>query len=122
MRFNRQARELLASAENPSLREWLAQRGFSRSFIERLIVPQVSAVWSADTTQMWSFPARFMLEFFDNHGMLGYRGRPAWRTITGGSRSYVLCVNTSSARPGAHRRVRSACSRSYAHSGCASTR
>jgi len=89
VRFTRHARELLASAENPSLREWLAQRSFSRSFIERLIIPQVSAVWSADPTQMWSFPARFMLEFFDNHGMLGFRGRPDWRTISGGSRSYV---------------------------------
>ena len=35
------------------------------------------------------FPARFLVEFFDNHGMLGFRDRPRWRTITGGSRSYV---------------------------------
>jgi predicted NAD/FAD-binding protein len=58
-------------------------------FIDRLIVPQASAVWSADPAQMWSFPARFMLEFFENHGMLGFRGRPRWRTVTGGSRRYV---------------------------------
>ncbi len=46
-------------------------------------------MWSADPAQMWSFPARFLVEFFDNHGMLGFRGRPRWRTITGGSRRYV---------------------------------
>jgi predicted NAD/FAD-binding protein len=89
VRFNRDARELLASEENPSLREWLAAGGYSRAFVERLIVPQAAAVWSADPAQMWSFPARFLVEFFDNHGMLGFRDRPRWRTVTGGSRRYV---------------------------------
>jgi len=89
VRFNRDARELLASEEDPSLREWLAIGGYSHGFVERLIVPQAAAVWSADPAQMWSFPARFLVEFFDNHGMLGFRERPRWRTITGGSRRYV---------------------------------
>ena len=89
IRFNRDARELLASDEDPSLCEWLEERQYSRAFVQRLIVPQASAVWSADPTQMWSFPARFLVEFFDNHGMLGFRDRPRWRTITGGSRKYV---------------------------------
>ena len=62
---------------------------FSRPFIERLIVPQASAVWSAEPSQMWAFPARFLLEFFDNHGMLGFGDRPRWRTVTGGSVRYV---------------------------------
>ncbi|HUA44515.1 MAG TPA: FAD-dependent oxidoreductase [Solirubrobacteraceae bacterium] len=89
VRFNRDARELLSSDRNPSLCEWLQERRYSRAFVQRLIVPQASAVWSADPAQMWSFPARFLVEFFDNHGMLGFRERPRWRTITGGSRKYV---------------------------------
>ena len=88
-RFNRDAVLLLAGDSELSLREWLAERGYSQIFVERLIVPQASAVWSADPAQMWSFPARFLVEFFDNHGMLGFRRRPCWRTIAGGSRSYV---------------------------------
>jgi predicted NAD/FAD-binding protein len=88
-RFNRDAGLLLAGGSEPSLREWLAERRYSQMFVERLIVPQASAVWSADPAQMWSFPARFLLEFFDNHGMLGLRGRPRWRTIAGGSSGYV---------------------------------
>ena len=89
VRFNREARRLLASREDPSLRGWLEQHGYSRAFVERLIVPQAAAVWSADPEQMWRFPARFLAEFFDNHGMLGFTGRPLWRTIQGGSRRYV---------------------------------
>jgi uncharacterized protein len=89
-RFNRAARELLgAPDQGPSLGQWLEDRRFSRPFIDRLIVPQASAVWSADPHQMWSFPARFLVEFFDNHGMLGFRGRPQWRTVQGGSARYV---------------------------------
>jgi predicted NAD/FAD-binding protein len=52
-------------------------------------VPQASAVWSADPEQMWSFPARFLVEFFDNHGMLELTGRPKWMTVKGGSQRYV---------------------------------
>lgn len=89
VRFNRDARALLASREDPSLRGWLRDRGYSPAFVERLIVPQAAAVWSADPEQMWRFPARFLAEFFDNHGMLGFTSRPRWRTIRGGSRRYV---------------------------------
>jgi uncharacterized protein len=103
-RFNRAARRLTsASSEDggpgPSLREWLESQRFSRPFIERLIVPQVSAVWSADPGQMWNFPARFLAEFFDHHGMLDIRDRPRWRVIRGGS---ARCVEALTA-PFAHR-------------------
>ena len=91
LRFNREARALLAAApgEGPSLREFLECGGYSEWFVERLIVPQAAAVWSADPAQLWSFPAAFLARFFHNHGMLGVRDRPRWRTVTGGSRRYV---------------------------------
>ncbi len=102
LRFNRELRAMLAperagsleracedTRSQESLGEFLARRRFSRTFVERLIVPQVSAVWSADPRQMRSFPVRFMAEFFANHGMLGFRDRPRWSTITGGSARYI---------------------------------
>jgi predicted NAD/FAD-binding protein len=93
-RFNREARALIGmNGTAPSLGHWLEERGFSRHFIDRLIVPQASAVWSADPEQMWSFPASFMAEFFDNHGMYSLRRRPGWRTVEGGSISYVEAIS-----------------------------
>jgi uncharacterized protein len=93
-RFNREARELIGmNGTAPSLGHWLEQKGFSRHFVERLIVPQASAVWSADPDQMWSFPASFMAEFFDNHGMYSLRDRPRWRTVVGGSVRYVEAIS-----------------------------
>jgi predicted NAD/FAD-binding protein len=92
-RFNRLAPELIGmNGTAPSLGTWLEREGFSRQFIDRLIVPQASAVWSADPGQMWSFPASFMAEFFGNHGMYSLRDRPQWRTVAGGSHNYVEAI------------------------------
>jgi predicted NAD/FAD-binding protein len=93
-RFNREARALIGmNGTAPSLGAWLEQQGFSQLFIERLIVPQAAAVWSADPEQMWSFPASFMAEFFDNHGMYNLCDRPRWRTVAGGSARYVEAIS-----------------------------
>jgi uncharacterized protein len=94
VRFQRAARDLLVEQEHEAvtLGHWLEEQRFSRSFVERLIVPQASAVWSTDPAHMWRFPARFLAEFFDHHGVLGLRGRPQWRTVSGGSRRYVQAL------------------------------
>ena len=39
-----------------------------------------------------SFPARFLAEFFHNHGMLTFTDRPKWRTVAGGSHRYVEAI------------------------------
>jgi predicted NAD/FAD-binding protein len=95
-RFQREASALVAGAagaaadgSGPSLSDWLEHRRYSRPFVERLIVPLVSAVWSADPHQMRTFPVRFLATFLDNHGLLTLRNRPQWRTVVGGSHRYV---------------------------------
>jgi uncharacterized protein len=111
LRFNRELRRLLErdareqrsvlgeatgrdgghelGAWGESLADFLERHRFSRAFVERLIVPQVSAVWSADPRHVNSFPVRFLAEFFANHGMLGFGDRPRWSTVAGGSARYV---------------------------------
>jgi len=88
-RFQRAALALLGSDDDPALGEWLECERFSEAFVERLIVPQVSAVWSTDPAQRFSFPARFLAQFFENHGMLTLRDRPNWCVVQGGSARYV---------------------------------
>ncbi|HLM27572.1 MAG TPA: FAD-dependent oxidoreductase [Thermoleophilaceae bacterium] len=90
LRFNREAPALVGlNGSGPSLGAFLDDGGYSREFVDQLIVPQASAVWSADPAQMWSFPASMLAEFFHNHGMFGLGGRPKWRTVVGGSHRYV---------------------------------
>ena len=81
--------------------------GYSEYFVERLLVPQASAVWSADPDQMWSFPAGFLAEFFDNHRVLQLRGRPSlaldrrWLAPLRGGADRALSRPRSPARSGA---------------------
>lgn len=89
LRFNREVRPLAGRADGPTVGEFLRDAGYSRWFIERVILPEVSAVWSADPKAIWEFPLSFLAEFLDNHGQLDLRRRPQWRTIPGGSRVYV---------------------------------
>ena len=90
LRFNREAPGLVGlNGSGPTLLDFLDEGGYSREFIERLIVPQASAVWSTSPRDLRRFPASLLAEFFDNHGMFGFAGRPHWRAVSGGSARYV---------------------------------
>ncbi|MFC6594312.1 NAD(P)/FAD-dependent oxidoreductase [Kitasatospora paranensis] len=90
-RFHRRARRLLADpgAGDPSLAEFLARGGFSRYFVHHFMHPVVAAVWSCAPDLAGDYPARYLFAFLENHGMLGITGSPTWRTVVGGSRTYV---------------------------------
>lgn len=92
-RFQRRLKELAARGKGgPSLAEFLEQEKFSDDLRDRVVVPLVSAVWSADPEQMWTFPVGFLARFLDNHGLLSLGNRPQWRTVEGGSWNYVQAL------------------------------
>jgi len=51
-----------------------------------------AAIWSTPANEMLAFPAASFARFFANHGLLQVRNRPQWRTVVGGSRTYVAKV------------------------------
>ena len=63
--------------------------GFREYFTAHFALPLVAAVWSCPPGTALSYPARYLFAFLANHGMLSISGSPPWRTVTGGSRSYV---------------------------------
>jgi predicted NAD/FAD-binding protein len=90
VRFHREARRLLEQlGDGPTLGEFLDARRYSRTFIDRLIVPQVAAVWSAPEQEARAFPAKYLARFLDNHGLLQVGNHPRWSTVPGGSARYV---------------------------------
>lgn len=95
LRFNKQALELLNDGNEIKLGDYLSQGNYSQQFINHYIIPMGSAIWSTEAKQMLDFPARFFVRFFHNHGMLTVNNRPEWRTITGGSASYVNALTES---------------------------
>ena len=90
LRFNRESPELLTQLEpGPSLGSYLDTHRYSRAFIDHYIVPMGAAIWSADHAAILRFPARYLVQFFKNHGMLSVDHRPTWRVVQGGSRRYA---------------------------------
>src|SRR5690606_33829272 len=63
--------------------------GYSDHFIHHFALPLVSCVWSSDDQDSLAYPARHLFRFLDHHGMLTVKGSPTWRTVVGGSRTYV---------------------------------
>jgi predicted NAD/FAD-binding protein/DUF1365 family protein len=92
-RFHRRARRLLGtSGTDVTLREFLERGRFSACFVRHFMEPLVAAVWSCDPDVALDYPARYLFTFLEHHGMLGIFGSPQWRTVTGGSQTYVAKV------------------------------
>lgn len=90
LRFYRQAPRLLQEAgEGPTLGQYLEQQRHGAAFRDEHIVPMASALWSSPPRQVLAFPAKYLVRFMANHQMLQVSGRPQWRVVQGGSRSYV---------------------------------
>jgi predicted NAD/FAD-binding protein len=90
LRFNREAVASLEheDAELP-LGEYLTRYQYGDEFKNHYIIPMGAAIWSTDAKLMQSFPARFFIRFFHNHGLLSVNDRPTWHVIKGGSRQYL---------------------------------
>ncbi|MEV4205690.1 NAD(P)/FAD-dependent oxidoreductase [Nocardia salmonicida] len=94
-RFHRLARAELDIDHGDDLRtvgEFLRAGAFSDYFTAHFLVPLVAAVWSCPPDLALRYPARYLFTFLDHHGMLTVFGSPTWRTVTGGSATYVRAV------------------------------
>lgn len=91
LRFNREAPKLLADPRgvNMTLADFLESGRYHPELVERYLLPMAAAVWSASVHSIRSFPAYTLVQFFDNHGMLGINTHPKWKVLRGGSASYI---------------------------------
>ena len=89
-RFNRIAPEAIkAGLGHLTLGQFLEKYKFSRSYIDFHIGPISAAVWSTPAENIFDFPAESILRFYENHGFLKLTNRPHWKTVVGGSISYI---------------------------------
>ena len=91
LRFYREAPAALAALDDPAmtLGEFLQRGRFSSAFRDDHLLPMAAAIWSSPAEALLDYPAAAFLRFCDNHGLLQLAGRPLWRSVTGGSRTYV---------------------------------
>lgn len=91
VRFNRLGARLVDDPRSgrTSLGHFLVAAGFGHGFRHHYLQPMAAAIWSSGTQAIEDLPLGTLLRFFANHGLLGITGHHPWRTITGGSASYI---------------------------------
>lgn len=105
-RFYREAPALLDLPGNgPTLGEYLDGNGYGEAFRDDHLAPMACALWSSPSATILRFPAKYLVRFMANHQMLQVTGRPEWRVVEGGSRTYVDALR---ARWSVHVRTNSA--------------
>ena len=96
LRFNRLAPKLLDLAEDPdfTIGDFIERERLGRAFRDNYLVPMASCIWSTPLGRMLDYPAQTFARFFNNHGLLTVGPQLRWRTVSGGSRSYVERIAT----------------------------
>jgi predicted NAD/FAD-binding protein len=90
VRFYREAPALLDEpGPGPTLGDYLDGHGYGAAFRDQHLVPMAAALWSSPAATIARFPVQYLVRFMANHHMLQLAGRPPWRVVRGGSRTYV---------------------------------
>lgn len=111
VRFYRHAEALIGSPEieGVSLGAFVDRHGYSPMMIEHHILPMCAAIWSSSANDIRAFPMQAFVRFFSSHNLFSIGRRETWRTVAGGSRSYVKAMASAfngQVRSGAKRIVR----------------
>jgi predicted NAD/FAD-binding protein len=89
VRFYREAPRNVAALGLITLDEYLDAAGYGEGFRNDHLYPMAAAIWSTPAAKIGAYPAASFIRFCDTHGLLKLSSRPIWRTVCGGSRSYV---------------------------------
>ena len=91
VRFNRNAPDYLeqSRARPRTLGELLDAERFGVAVRDWYLLPMAAAIWSSSVDRILDFPAETFLAFCINHRLLQIENRPQWKTVHGGSRTYV---------------------------------
>ncbi|MCW7940865.1 amine oxidase [Streptomyces hygroscopicus] len=83
-------RDFIRKRADLPLGRYLDRGGYSRAFRNSYVILLCSAVWSIPAELIWDMPASTVIAFFMAHDEGGLGGRQVdWRTVGGGSISYV---------------------------------
>lgn len=88
LKFNKDG--LAASQEEGlTIAGLLAKLGLSDYFADHYLLPFSGAIWSTPKEKIMDFPAKSLVQFFDNHALMSANGQHQWFTVEGGSQEYV---------------------------------
>ncbi|MGH8460441.1 MAG: NAD(P)/FAD-dependent oxidoreductase [Stenotrophobium sp.] len=91
LRLNKLCNARLKSGVLPSgsLGEFLHAEKFSSELQSRYLLPMAGMIWSCSPRKATEYPAADFMRFFDSHGLFTTTDQPQWKTVIGGSHTYV---------------------------------
>jgi predicted NAD/FAD-binding protein len=88
LRFNKGA-EALAQNDGDTVGALMEELDLGPWFQNYYLMPLCGAIWSTPPADIRQFPARPLIQFFRNHGLLNITNHHQWWTVDGGSVEYV---------------------------------
>jgi predicted NAD/FAD-binding protein len=89
LRFHAASHELAKCQRGRSIGEYLIEEEYGRAFVDYHLLPMAAAIWSCPVAMIMEFPAASLARFFVNHGLVSVRPQFPWRSVEGGSASYL---------------------------------
>ncbi|MCA9143953.1 MAG: FAD-dependent oxidoreductase [Planctomycetaceae bacterium] len=90
VRFIRHAKHSSAvGVTECSLSDFVMAKGYSPTFIDSYLVPILSAVSQMTRDEILQLAMPYVFAILNAHGLLEFTEPPRWKTIVGGSRSYM---------------------------------
>jgi predicted NAD/FAD-binding protein len=103
-RFNARAFEL-SRTDDMTIAGLLDVLGSGEWFKKYYLTPLSGAIWSTPVDKILDFPAKAMIDFFENHALLHHTGQHQWYTVDGGSIEYVRRLGQAMERQGVDMRL-----------------
>ncbi|KTD40532.1 NAD(P)/FAD-dependent oxidoreductase [Legionella parisiensis] len=89
--FNSDAKKFLARTNDLeiTINQFIKENKYSEQFRECYLIPMMAAIWSKNKKDTLNCSASFILQFYNNHGLLDLFSRPMWYVIKHGSKNYI---------------------------------
>nr|HPM43400.1 FAD-dependent oxidoreductase [Candidatus Omnitrophota bacterium] len=91
MRFNRSVKVdfYAGRLKDKTLGQYLNANSYGGAFVRHYLTPMAAAIWSAPLKKIMDFPCDTFIRFYENHGILDMGHGVEWKTVKGGSQTYV---------------------------------
>lgn len=91
LRLNKTCLAILKTQNLPtgSLKEFLDQHKFSHQLRSCYLLPMAGLIWSCSPKKAGEYPVADFMRFFESHSLFNTLDQPQWRTVIGGSYTYV---------------------------------
>ncbi len=89
--FNFDAKKFIAQPHDFELtiNDFIREHNYSEQFKQCYLVPMMAAIWTKNKDDALKCPAYFILQFYNNHGLLDLFNRPMWYVIKEGSKNCI---------------------------------